>query len=130
LIFGLGIISLGVPPSGEETGRALLFLVATIFYGGIWAALALLFSVTFRSPATAALASLAVWLFFTVFWDIIVGLLAPVLGPSQVTDLEDILSLGELQLALSRISPITLYAEVAVILLQPSVRSLGIVLPF
>ncbi len=129
LIFGLGILRLGVPPTAEETGRALWFLLVTIFYGGIWMALAMLFSTVFRSPATAALASIAVWLFFTVFWDIVAGLLVPVLGPKQVTGAQDLLAFGELELALARISPITLYAETAIILLQPAVRSLGIVLP-
>lgn len=129
LIFGLGILRLGTPPTSEETGRALLFLLATIFYGGIWAAMAILFSIIFRSPATAALSSLAVWLFFTVFWDIIAGLLVPMLGPKQVASLADVLTLSELELSLARISPITLYGEIAVTLLQPAVRSLGIVLP-
>lgn len=129
LIFGLGILRLGVPPTVEETGRALWFLFVTIFYGGIWMALALLFSTVFRSPATAALASIAVWLFFTVFWDIVAGLLLPVLGPRRITGLEDLLAFGQLELVLARISPITLYAEAAIILLQPTVRSLGMVLP-
>jgi ABC-2 type transport system permease protein len=129
LIFGLGILRLGVPPTGEETARALIFLLATIFYGGIWAALAMLFSIQFRSPATAALASISVWLFFAVFWNIIARLLVPVLGPRQITSLLDVLALGELELTLSRFSPITLFAETALILLYPSVRSLGIVLP-
>ena len=129
LIFGLGILRLGVAPSAEETGRALWFLLVTIFYGGIWMALAMLFSIVFRSPATAALASIAVWLFFTVFWGIIAGLLVQVLGPQQITGLSDYLAAGHLELFLERLSPITLYAESAVILLQPAVRSLGIVLP-
>lgn len=129
LIFGVGILRLGVPPTAEETGRALWFLFATIFYGGIWVALALLFSTIFRSPATAALASIAVWLFFTVFWNIVAGLLLPVLAPKEITGFEDLLAIGELELLLQRISPITLYAEIALILLQPVVRSLGIVLP-
>ncbi|HKI54873.1 MAG TPA: ABC transporter permease subunit, partial [Anaerolineales bacterium] len=59
LIFGIGIAKLGVPPTTEETGRALWFLLATIFYGGIWMALAMLFSSIFRSSATAALASIS-----------------------------------------------------------------------
>ena len=95
----------------------------------IWLALALLFSTVFRSPATAALASITIWLFFTVFWNIVAGLLVPVLGPRQITGFQDLLALSELELFLQRISPITLYAETAIILLQPAVRSLGIVLP-
>ncbi len=129
LIFGLGIVSLGVPPTAEETGRALLFLIATVFYGGIWISLALLFSILFRSPATAALAAIAVWLFFTVFWNIVAGLLLPVFAPQQVTNLLDLIAVWELQLALERISPIRLFAEIAVILLRPAERSLGIILP-
>lgn len=129
LIFGIGILRLGVPPTAEETGRALWFLLVTIFYGGIWVALALLFSTIFRSAATAALASIAIWLFFTVFWNIVAGLLVPVLGPKQITGFQDLLTLSQLELLLQRISPITLYAETAIILLQPAVRSLGIVLP-
>lgn len=39
LIFGLGILRLGVTPGAEEVGRGVLFLLATIFYGGIWVAL-------------------------------------------------------------------------------------------
>lgn len=129
LIIGVGILQLGVPPTAEESGRALWFLLATIFYGGIWMALALLFSTIFRSPATAALASIAVWLFFLVFWEIVAGLLFPLLAPEQITGLEDLLAAGNLELVLARISPITLYAETAIILLQPAVRSLGLVLP-
>ena len=68
-------------------------------------------------------------MFFTVFWNIVAGLLLPVLAPKQITGLEDLLAVGELELLLQRISPITLYAEIALILLQPVVRSLGIVLP-
>ncbi len=129
LIFGLGIVSLGVPPTAEETGRALIFLVATVFYGGIWVSLALLFSILFRSPATAALASIAVWLFFTVFWNMIAGLLTPLFSPRQITSVLELVSVWETQLTLARLSPIRLFAEIAVILLRPAERSLGIILP-
>lgn len=129
LIFGIGIFKLGVPPTVEETGRALWFLLATIFYGGIWMALAMLFSSIFRSSATAALASIAVWAFFIFFWNIVVGLLVPVLGPQQITRVEDFVAASQTQLLLSRISPITLYADIATIMLQPTERFLGFVLP-
>src|SRR5574339_134146 len=129
LIFGIGIFRLGVPPTAEETGRALWFLLATIFYGGIWMALAMLFSAIFRSSATAALASIAVWAFFIFFWNIVVGLLVPVLGPQQIVQVQDLVAASQTELLLSRISPITLYADIATIMLQPTERFLGFVLP-
>jgi ABC-2 type transport system permease protein len=129
LIMGLGLLGLGVPPSGEEVARSLWFLVVTIFYGGIWLALALLFSIIFRQPATAAMASIAVWLFFIVFWGVIAGLLAQTLMPAQLAAPETILQQAQLELALSRLSPNTLFGEAMVALLNPAVRSLGLVLP-
>ncbi len=129
LIIGLGILVLGVPPSGEEAARGLGFLVATISYGGIWMALAMVFSIIFRQPATAALGSIAVWLFFTVFWSIIAELLAQVLRPVEVGLLEEALAQARLELALTRISPNALYAEAILATLNPAVRSLGLVLP-
>jgi ABC-2 type transport system permease protein len=129
LIIGTGILVLGVPPSGEEVARSLWFLVVAIFYGGIWLALALLFSILFRQPAAAALASIATWLFFTVFWSIIAQLLAQALHPVQVGSLEEILAQARLELTLTRLSPNTLYAEAMLAMLNPAVRSLGLVLP-
>ncbi len=129
LIVGMGILRLGVPPSGEEVARGLWFLVACVFYGGIWLALAMMFSIIFRQPATAALASIAVWLFFTVFWSMLVRLIAPILSPIQIGLPQEILARAHLELMLSRISPNTLYTEVMFALLQPNVRSVGFVLP-
>ncbi|MDD5466757.1 MAG: ABC transporter permease [Anaerolineales bacterium] len=129
LIYGLGIFGMGVPPSAEEVGRSLWFLVATIFYGGIWLALGIVFSVVFRQPATAALASIAVWLFYTVFWGILANLLAQILRPIQFGFTEELLEQTQLAIFLSRLSPNTLYAESMIALLQPTVRSLGLVLP-
>jgi ABC-2 type transport system permease protein len=129
LIIGLGLLGLGVPPSGEEVARSLWFLVVTIFYGGIWLALAMLFSIIFRQPATAALASMAVWLFFMVFWGVVAGLLAQTLIPAQLAAPETILQQAQLELTLSRLSPNTLFGEAMVALLNPAVRSLGLVLP-
>lgn len=129
LIIGLGLVGLGVPPSGEEVARSLLFLVATIFYGGIWLALGMVFSVVFRQPASAALAAIAVWLFFTVFWGILASLLAQTIAPVQYGLPDEIVARAELELALSRVSPNTLYSEAMLALLQPTLRSVGLVLP-
>lgn len=130
LIMGLGILELGLPPGGEEVVRSLWFLLLTIFYGGIWLAMAMVFSILFRQPATAALASIAVWLFFIVFWGILASLLAGVLQPVQAGVPEDLLAQARLGIVLSRLSPNTLYAEAMLATLNPAVRSLGLVLPF
>ncbi|MGB9673858.1 MAG: ABC transporter permease [Anaerolineales bacterium] len=129
LIFGLGIVGLGLPPSTEEVARSLWFLLATIFYGGIWLAVAVVFSIVFRQPATAALASIAVWLFFTVFWGILASLFAQTISPVQYGSMDEIIRQTETQLALSRLSPNTLYAESMIAILQPTVRSTGFLLP-
>src|SRR6267142_6183934 len=55
MVIGLGLLQLGIPPNTEEMARALIFLIVAIAYAGVWLALATLFSIIFRSPATAAL---------------------------------------------------------------------------
>ena len=81
LVIGLGLIMLGVPPGGEEMARALIFLLVTIVYAGVWLALAMLFSVIFRSAATAALVTLGLWLFLSVIWPA----LAPAIAEALVS---------------------------------------------
>jgi len=129
LIIGLGILGLGIPPSGEEVGRMVLFWLVTVFYGGIWLAVALLFSIVFRQPATAALASLAVWLFSIIFWDIVANLLAQAIRPIQTGTLAEALAQAQLNQFLTRLSPNTLFIEATVGLLSPATRSFGLVLP-
>ncbi len=129
LIIGLGLIGLGVPPNGEEVIRMMWLLLATVVYGGIWLALAMIFSIRFRQPATAALSSLAMWLFFLVFWDMLVSILAQVLSPVRYGLPQEQIRFIQTGLALSRLSPNTLYTEIIVALTQPQVRSLGLVLP-
>ena len=127
LIMGLGMFGLGVMPGGEEVARIFLLLVATIFYGGIWLALGLVFSVVFRQPATSALAGIAVWLFFLLFWDILATQLAAAVSPIQYNTATEVVAQYSLQQTFSRLSPNTLFSEVMVVLLNPEVRSLGLV---
>ena len=81
LVIGLGLLLLGVPPGGEEMARAFVFLLVTIAYAGVWLALAMLFSVTFRSAATAALVTLGLWLFLTVIWPALAPAIAQAFVP-------------------------------------------------
>jgi ABC-2 type transport system permease protein len=104
LIMGLGLYLLGIPPGAEEVARAFIFLLVTIVYAGVWLALALLFSILFRSAATAALITLGLWLFLTILWPLLSPAIAALLNPSG-----DVLALLDTQ-------------QVAVVL-DPAVRS-------
>ncbi|MGE3709481.1 MAG: ABC transporter permease [Hyphomicrobiaceae bacterium] len=123
-MMGLGILLIGLAPSLEEIIRGGVFLVASIAYGGVWLAIAMLFSIYFRSPATSALASLSVWLLFTVFWQMIVGVLAGVLFPIDPFDPSTVFAHFEGALGLARLSPNTLFGETAIALLSPGTRSM------
>jgi ABC-2 type transport system permease protein len=128
LTIGLGLLFLGLAPNTEEMTRMLGFLVATIAYGGVWLAVAFLFSVVFRAPATAALAALGVWLLFSLFWSVVTPLAATLIaGPPEGIFGPNLAYLQTAQ-TLDRISPNTLYAEIALALLQPATRALGPVL--
>ncbi|HJZ21293.1 MAG TPA: ABC transporter permease subunit, partial [Bradyrhizobium sp.] len=81
LVVGLGLIFLGVPPGGEEVARSMVFLVVAVFYAGVWLALAMLLSILFRSPATAVLVALGIWLFLTILWPMLAPALAQVISP-------------------------------------------------
>jgi ABC-2 type transport system permease protein len=129
LVAGLGLIWLGVAPSAEEVARGLVFLLATIAYGAVWLGLAIVFSVISRSPATAALASIAVWLFFTAFWSIVAEVLAQAVTPIRLGLAEELIARAEASITFARVSPITLYSEIVLAMLNPGVRALGLVLP-
>lgn len=123
LVLGLALFRLGVPPSGEEIARATLMLVITIAYAGVWLALAMLCSVLFRSPATAALTALGIWLFVTIVWPLLTPFLAQIfISPGGGTTEEVLSSLSTLQ-AIRRVSPGVLFTEIVSVLLDPSVRS-------
>lgn len=127
LVIGLGLIVLGLPPGGEEVARGFLFLLSTLAYGGVWLALALLFSVLFRQPATSALAALAVWLVLTVFWPMVSELAAQALSG----DANPFVAAAEqvrIQQGVARLSPNTLFGETVLALLNPTTRALGPVL--
>src|SRR6266545_188874 len=85
LVIGLGITLLGFPPNTEELWRMLIFTMVGIFYIGFWLALAMLFSLLFQKTVTAALASMAVWLFMFLFVPIISQAIAGVIIPDAST---------------------------------------------
>lgn len=125
LMVGLGMIFLGLPPSGADIVRSVFWLAATLCYAGVWLALAMAFSTMIRSPATSALAALSVWLVLTVFWGMIAPLAAGMIAPIDPFDPISVVNLFEWQQAIARISPQTLYSEVTALLLDPALRSTG-----
>ena len=127
-VIGLAIFMLGLPPGTEEVLRGFAFLIAAIAYGGVWLGLAMLFSVQFRSAATAALASLAVWLLFAFFWNMVITVITPIIAPVDPYNPMSVLYTVEVGQALSRLSPNTLFAETTMAFLNPGTRSLGLVL--
>ena len=131
LVIGFGLIRLGIPPSGEEIGRLLIFLLVTIAYAGVWLALAMLFSIFFRSTATAALVSLGIWLFLALLWPAMAQLLGEVISPSDIRfamlGLPTPATLAW-QEGLARISPGTLYGEAVVAMLNPDSQSMATLL--
>ncbi len=127
LVMGFGLIRLGIPPNGEEIGRLIVFLVVTVFYAGVWLSLAMLFSILFRSTATAALVALGLWLFLTLLWPALAQLFGEVISPSDyrftLLGLPTPATLAWQQ-GLARLSPGTLYGEVVVAMLSPDAQSM------
>ena len=125
LVMGFGLIAIGIPPTAEEFWRIVFFLITSVFYVAFWLNLAILFSLRFRQAATSALASVAVWLFFSVFYTMIVNLVAKGLSPSQMASPYQIISYQKFILGLMRLAPSELFNEATTTLLMPSVRSIG-----
>ncbi|EON74731.1 ABC-type transport, permease protein [Lunatimonas lonarensis] len=125
LFVGLGILRIGIPPTPEEFLRILIFILVSVCYVGFWLNLSILFSVRFRQAATSALAVIAVWLFFTVFYGIIVNLIGSAIAPSDYAHPQQIIQYQQFMTNLMRVVPSQLYSDATTTLLMPSVRSLG-----
>lgn len=125
LVMGFGLIMLGIPPSPEEFLRMLAYLVMIVFYVGFWLNLSIVFSVRFRQPATSALSGIAIWLFFSVFFSLIVNIIAESTHPGQNATASALINHQKWIDMLLRISPSHLFGEATTTLLMPSVRTLS-----
>lgn len=127
LVIGLGITLLGFPPNAEELWRMLIFTAMGVFYLGFWLALAMLFSLLFQKTVTAALASMAVWLFMILFMPVISQALAAAIVPDTSTP-EMIARQANILDLIGRFSPSLLFSESVRVLLNPTERVIGIAL--
>jgi ABC-2 type transport system permease protein len=125
LVIGLGITLLGFPPNTEELWRMLIFTAIGVCYLGFWLALAMLFSLVFQKTVTAALASMAVWLFMILFMPVISQALAAAMVPDTSTP-ELIARQANILDLLGRFSPSLLYSESVRVLLDPTERVIGV----
>jgi len=123
IISGLGIRLIGVVPGSEEVLRLAIYLIASILYISFWLGISILFSVIFRSTATSALASLAVWIFFSFFISLGAGFLADAMAPIGQSgagmDPTLVVKHEQVQRTISLLSPMTLYNDATTTILDP-----------
>ena len=123
LISGLGIRLVGVVPGVEEVSRLVIYVVISLLYISFWLGISILFSVIFKSAATSALASLAIWIFFSFFVSLGASVLsdavAPVTQTASGVDAEMLIRHERIQRLTSLVSPMTLYSEATTTLLDP-----------
>jgi ABC-2 type transport system permease protein len=129
LVAGFGIFRLGIVPSSDEVARIVAWVVVSIVYVAFWLAFAMLCSVAIRRSSTAALVAVGVWLVFSLFFNLIAGLLAGAFAPAATGSSTTGDSLTSLSQRLQELSPITLYQESTQALLNPAVRTIGVLLP-
>jgi len=125
LVVGFGLIAIGIPPTVEEFLRIIFFILLSICYVAFWLNLAILFSVQFRQAATSALACIAVWLFFSVFYNMIVQLVAKAMMPPEMASEYRVVAFQNFILSLMRVAPSQLFSDASTTLLMPNVRALG-----
>ena len=124
IISGLGIRLIGVVPGPEEVLRLAIYVITSILYISFWLGISILFSVVFRSTATSALASLAVWIFFSFFVGLGAGFMADAVAPISQSgtsvDPDLLIKHEEVQRTVSLLSPVTLYNDATTTILDPT----------
>ena len=127
IVIGLGLYTLGIAPSTDEAVRLALFLGATLVYLSLWLALSILFSLLFDRAVMSALASIGVWLALTFF----IPFFAVTIADQVVEDSVDVQSVAadraQWEQRIQRFSPAFVYEEATQPLLNPQVRTLGLI---
>lgn len=122
LVMGIGLLAIGIPPTPEEFLRIIVFTCVAVIYVAFWLNLSILFSIRFQQPATSALTGISVWLFFTVFYNMLVNVIFNIIVPAG----RKLSISGErTKLGILRLAPNHLFSEITTSILTPSVRSMG-----
>lgn len=123
IIIGIGIRSIGVPPTSEEILRIFVFIIVCIIYGTFWMSLSMLFSVIMKNTASSILTAIPIWIFLVFFWGMIAKAIADAVFPTGDTATNaQIISNSTLWLNIQRISPQFLFLEAALILINPTLQ--------
>ncbi len=122
IISGLGIWLVGVVPGAEEIWRLLIYLIVSLLYISFWLGISILFSVVFRSISTSALASIALWIFFSFFISLGAGVLSDAIAPinqSAGADPNMMIKHEQVLRITSSFSPMNLYSDATSTILDP-----------
>jgi ABC-2 type transport system permease protein len=122
VISGLGLRVLGVVPGIEEVWRIIIYLIISIVYVSFWLGISLLFSIVFRSIATSALASIAIWIFFFFFTILgpatVAKAFAPI--PPSGVDPETVIRHTRIMEGVRLFSPMELYSDATATVIDPT----------
>jgi ABC-2 type transport system permease protein len=129
VITGLGLLLVGVVPGIEEICRIFAYLVISMIYMAFWLGVAILCSILFRSTATSALASLAVWIFFSFFVTIGVSILANALSSDAQLNPQSAARKAEWIKYVVIASPMELYSDATGTVIDPMRKSTRSTLP-
>jgi ABC-2 type transport system permease protein len=126
VITGFGLALVGVVPTIAEMWRLLVYLVISIFYISLWLGVSILFSISFRSIATSALASVALWICLSFFVslgaDVVANSMVPVEGQKDARP-ELVLKHARIKERVALCSPMVLYSEATAIIIDPMRKS-------
>lgn len=125
-VSGIGIFRLGVTPTASEVSRLLVWLLFAIVYVAFWQGLATLVSVRTSRASTSALIPVGIWLMLALFGSFLFGAVAGVISPDDGTPAATVANL-QTEHTISQLSPITLFEEGSSVLLDPEVRTTGLV---
>ena len=129
VITGLGLLLVGIVPGIEEIWRIFAYLVISVVYISFWLEVAMLFSIVFRSTATSALASLAVWIFFSFFITIGASILANTLASDAEFNPQSATRKADLVKYVVLASPMELYSDATATVIDPLRKSTRSTLP-
>jgi ABC-2 type transport system permease protein len=120
VVSGLGLKVIGVVPGVEEVWRLLIYLIISVFYISFWLGISILFSILFRGIATSALATLAIWIFFSFFVSMGASVVANAVVPGDKSeDPELLMKKIRIERGISLTSPMQLYNDSTSIIIDP-----------